>query len=384
MSDPTVHQPGFVPGRILSGAFYREWVGPLLAEIAPGVPHAAALIGSGSEVLGLDDAMSTDHHWGPRVMIFLTPADHAASADRMSEALRWRLPTTFRGYPTNFSDPDPDDNGVQLLTALESGPVNHRVSMETVAAFLRDYVAYDVTQPLTPADWLTIPQQKLRTIADAAVYHDDIGLGEVVAAFHYYPRDVWIYQMAAVWTRIGQEEHLMGRAGYVGDEVGAALIGARLVHDVMHLCFLQERTYAPYPKWFGTAFARLACADDLKATLAAALAATTWQASEAALRPAYETVARRHNALGITPPLPTETMPFFGRPWQVIALHGFADALVAAIQEPAVAAIARHTGIGGIDVFSDNTDLREATALRPRLAELYAPNVGRSGSAAEG
>jgi hypothetical protein len=383
MSNQSLQEPAFVPGRILSGEFYREWVGPLLAEIAPGLPHAAALIGSGSEVLGFDDAMSTDHHWGPRVMIFLTPADHAAFADRIGEALRWRLPTSFRGYPTNFSDPDPDDNGVQLLTALESGPVNHRVSMETVAAFLRDYVAYDVTQPLTPADWLTIPQQKLRTIADAAVYHDDIGLGEVVSAFNYYPRDVWMVQMAAVWTRIGQEEHLMGRAGYVGDEVGAALIGARLVHDVMHLCFLQERTYAPYPKWFGTAFARLACADELQTTLAAALAAPTWPEREAALRPAYEAVARRHNELGITPPLPAETVSFFGRPWQVIALHGFADALVAAIQDPAVAAIARRTGIGGIDVFSDNTDLREATALRARLAELYSPNVGRSGSAAE-
>jgi hypothetical protein len=35
----------------------------------------------------------------------------------------------------------------------------------------------------------------------------------------------------------------MGRAGYVGDELGAALIGSRLVRDMMRLCFLMERQY---------------------------------------------------------------------------------------------------------------------------------------------
>ena len=66
-----------------------------------------------------------------------------------------------------------------------------------------------------------------------------------------------------VLDRLNQEEHLMGRAGMVGDEIGSAVIGARLVRDLMHLCFLMERKYAPYPKWFGTAFARLACEAEL-------------------------------------------------------------------------------------------------------------------------
>jgi len=33
---------------------------------------AAGIIGSGSEVLGFDDEMSSDHHWGPRTMLFLS------------------------------------------------------------------------------------------------------------------------------------------------------------------------------------------------------------------------------------------------------------------------------------------------------------------------
>jgi hypothetical protein len=34
------------------------------------------------------------------------------------------------------------------------------------------------------------------------------------------------------WNRIGQEEHLMGRADR-GDEIGSAIIAARLVRDLM-------------------------------------------------------------------------------------------------------------------------------------------------------
>ena len=45
--------------------------------------------------------------------------------------------------------------------------------------------------------------------------------------------------------------------------------------------------------------------------------------------------------------------------------------LVDAIADPAVAAIARRTRMGGIDLISDNTDLRENTELRPKLAALY-------------
>jgi hypothetical protein len=53
-------------GRELAAAFHREVVGPLLARALPRLRYAAARLGSGSDVLGLDDTMSRDHDWGCR------------------------------------------------------------------------------------------------------------------------------------------------------------------------------------------------------------------------------------------------------------------------------------------------------------------------------
>jgi hypothetical protein len=51
-------------GADLARGFYRDIVAPILAESVPGLSYAAARLGSGSDVLGLDDATSRDHGWG--------------------------------------------------------------------------------------------------------------------------------------------------------------------------------------------------------------------------------------------------------------------------------------------------------------------------------
>ncbi|MBX3054228.1 MAG: DUF4037 domain-containing protein [Caldilineaceae bacterium] len=365
----------FIPGLTLCRDFYREAVRPILADAFPGLAYSAALIGSGSEVLGFDDEMSTDHHWGPRVQLFVSEADYPRVADAIHTALANRLPYTFQGYSTHFSQPDPNDNGVQHLTVLESGPVNHRVSVSTIRGFVLDYLDFDLSSPVEAADWLTFPQQKLRALTSGAVYHDGLGiedgLEEVRARFAWYPPNVWLYLLAAGWARIGQEEHLMGRAGLVGDELGSALIGSRLARDVMRLAFTMEQQYAPYPKWFGTAFSKLQCAAELTPHLLAAQTAPDWQTRESHLVPAYEALARMHNRLGLTDPLPETVRTFWGRPFRVIAMQGFADALLAQITDPDTRRIAARQPIGSIDTISDNTDLLEGGNWRPVLRRLW-------------
>ena len=361
----------FVKGLELSRLFFEEAVRPALSSEFPALRYAAALLGTGSEVLGFDTEMSADHGWGPRVDLFLEEDDYEASREAVRESLRRSLPHRFRGYPTSFTEPDAADNGVQHLEARDAGPVNHKVELTTARGFFAGYVGFDIKREIEPADWLTFPEQKLRTVAAGAVFHDRIGLEDLRRRFAYYPRDVWLYLLAAAWARVGQEEHLMGRAGIVGDEIGSALIGARLVRDLMRLCFLMERRYAPYPKWFGTAFAQLDCAAALSPHLRAALAASDWRERERHLVCAYRLVAGMHNALGLTDPLPVEPRDFFGRPFKVIALHGFADALLALIREERVRRVAARRPVGAVDQFSDSTDLVSHASWRATLRKLY-------------
>jgi hypothetical protein len=358
----------FIPGLHLGERFYRETIKPILESRFPGLRYTAALIGPGSEILGFDTPMSTDHHWGPRAMLFLSEADFAKYRDEMCEVFRQELPRTFCGYPTNFTPPD--SHGVQNLQPIEKGPINHRVEFLTIAGFFRDYLDVDPHGPIDVADWLTFPQQKLRTITTGAVYHDDLALKELRQKFSLYPRDVWLYQLGAVWSGIAQEEAFVGRAGEAGDELGSAVIAARLVRHLMHLCFLMERQYEPYSKWLGTAFLKLQCAAALSPMLNGVFAAQSWQQREKALAEAYEFLSLMHARLGITPPLPTQVSNYHGRPFLVI----HAEVFVAAIRDQISDEKVRHisTNIGGVDVFSNSADLLEATHLRQRLKSLYA------------
>ena len=361
----------FIQGLELSRLFFEEAVRPVLEADFSRLRYSAALLGTGSEVLGFDTEMSTDHGWGPRVDLFLEEADYEAAHADVKDALRRKLPHRFRGYPTNFTEPDPNDNGVQHLEARDDGPVNHKVEMMTARRFLLGYLGFDIEREIEPADWLTFPEQKLRTIKAGAIFHDGIGLEAIRNRFSYYPHDVWLYMLASAWVRVGQEEHLMGRAGMVGDEIGSALIGSRLVRDIMRLCFLMERVYAPYPKWFGTAFKQLDCAAQLSPHLRGALAASDWQERESHLAHGYEMVAAMHNRLGLTRPFPTKARDFFGRPFRVIALHGFTNALLAGITDDRVRRIAARRPIGSIDQFSDSTDLVSHAGWRATLRKLY-------------
>ena len=168
----------------------------------------------------------------------------------------------------------------------------------------------------------------------------------------------------------------MGRAGLVGDEIGSALIGSRLVRDIMRLSFLMERVYAPYAKWFGTAFKQLKCAAVLWPILLGALRAETWQIRERHLVEAYEHIAVLHNALQLTEPLPEQAVSFHGRPFQVISLHRFTEALLDQIRDPVVKGIAQRSPIGSIDQFSDSTDLVSDPSWRPTLRQLYQRALG--------
>ena len=315
--------PKFIPGLTLSELFYTEVVMPILESEFTNLKYSAGLIGSGSEVLGYDTQQSTDHHWGSRMLLFLSESDYGKNKDKLWTVLSERLPYNFRGYPTNFGKPD--EFGVQLLEETNKGPVNHRVEIFTIRSFFKEYLHFDSHREVKTSDWLRFPELKLLTITKGKIFHDDLNLNKIRKRFNYYPRDIWLHLLSLQWYRISQEEPFMGRCGDVGDELGSKIIASRLVKHLMKLCFLMEKKYAPYSKWFGTAFAELQSTKKLIPICNTVLTTQSWREREEHLSQAYSEVARLHNKLQITKTIKTEVSKFHNRPYLIIHAKTFSD-----------------------------------------------------------
>lgn len=363
--------PQFIPGIQLNQLFYNEAVEPILASAFPGLRYSAALIGYGSDVLGFDSARSTDHEWGPRLVIFLAENEREALGPSIDEVLSTRLPAEFRGYPTNFTKPD--ENRVRTMTSAETDQVQHHVYLHSLREFVGRYLGVVPDAAFSNIDWLLMYQNALLELTAGAVYHD--GLEELIPLrqrLKWYPREVWLYMLASQWIRLAQEEPFPSRCGEDGDEVGSRINAARLVRDVMRLCFLLERRYAPYSKWLGTAFARLNCAREIEPLLHAVLADDSWPARERHLCAAYEAVARMHNSMGIFARLDGGTRSFHQRPYRVLEAGRFAKAVSDEIRDPQLRKIYESVGpIGSIDQFADSTNLLMRADLRTRLRVVF-------------
>jgi hypothetical protein len=352
------------PGQALAARFYRQEVAPLLA----GVPHAAALLGDGSEVLGYDDTVSTDHDYGPRVQVFLPaqadPAPvHAALAD---------LPEWFEDYPVVF--PDTDRHG---------GRPHHQVEVTTAEDFFAGILGTDPAGGMALADWLLAPTQRLAALTGGVVFHDpDRVLARRRAALAWYPHDVWRYVLAAGWLRVGQEESFVGRIGGYGDEFGSSIVGARLVRDLVRLTFLIERRWAPYSKWLGRAFADLPLAARVGPHLRAALAASEWREREAAVCAAASVLGEASNRLGLAEPVDPVPRQFHDRDIRVLGAERFTEALTGAITDAEVCELLTRLGKrggatvgtlpGAIDQAVDSVDVLS----HPARCRAAAPVLG--------
>ncbi|MBQ8401448.1 MAG: DUF4037 domain-containing protein, partial [Clostridia bacterium] len=293
----------FVKGMTLCEGFFHDCAEGILTDCFPDLVYSAGLIGYGSDVLGYDDPVSTDHMWGPRFYLFLRESDICRKEEIM-DALSVRLPCTYRGYSVNFTAPDENDNGVRHPEYVETGPVHPLIWIRTFGEFLTGQIGTADPDTLTPCGWLSLSEHRLLSLVSGKFFTDGLDCAAILEKLRYYPRPVRLYLIASAWDIIASEQAFLRRTGDVGDDIGSRLICGRIGERLMRLCFLYKGVYAPYSKWFGTAFGKLGIDPAIGQSIREALSADDVVLREEKLIRAMALTAQMHNDSGLAAPVP--------------------------------------------------------------------------------
>lgn len=356
-------------GLKLSRRFYEQVVAPTLARMFPTLPYAAARIGLGSEVLGYDTEMSADHDYGPCVQIFLPPSAFPETARAVMEALDIAMPLSIDGFKVRYSTatrPQKFESGNMLGS-------DHGAELYTLAAWQERFLGSGFDRTLSNVDWLCYPEHLFLAATGGAVFRDDMGeLSALREALRYFPRDVWLYKIAVQWNRIAEERAYVGRTAQAGDELGCRIIAARMTHNIMVLAMLLERRYAPYQKWFGSAFSRLQCANDLTPLLEQILSASNWREREARIVTAVRLLAELQLAHGVPGALAPEEGALLDRPFRFIDTLKLSDAVLAEVADEQLSKLPK---FGGADQFLGSFVLAVPSWSRTAASALFAKSI---------
>jgi hypothetical protein len=227
----------------ISEVFIRELLWPLLQHELPEAANrlAIAIVGSGSDVLGLDDQISQDHHWGPRANVMLLPEDKPALLSRLQKAIDI-LPDDFQSFKIN----------------------KHHRNMTGVCGmgiddFFRSFLGTDQL-PETETDWLQYCEVDLLHVTAGRVVID--GPDELTKrrkTLAYYPEMVWKKRIAdwCMYITGRDAPYNLNRMAKRNDRLSSMMYEAMYYKQVMELCFTLNRQYAPYTKWLNRLFRQL-------------------------------------------------------------------------------------------------------------------------------
>ena len=342
-----------LPGAELARRFFTDVVEPLLSRALPGLTYAAARLGSGSDVLGLDDAMSHDHDWGCRLTL-LVDDDARDQVPRVSAILEDELPEQFGKFPVRFP-------------VTWDSSLSHKVEVATVADFTASRLGVDPSGGLSVLDWLSVTGQSVLEVTAGPVFTDRTRtLAAVRAMLAWYPPDVELYVLAAGWQRLCQLLPMVGRTAEAGDELGSRLISASLAEDLIWLAFALSRRWAPYAKWRGTVFRSLPVAARLGPLLDAA-AAPAWRERENGLTSACHVLLSIQRERGLPTPEPA-VIPFFDRPYRTLD-GAVPRELVDRITDPDVTRLPPL--VGSIEQWVDSVDVLSSPGRRAALQAAY-------------
>lgn len=222
-------------GLELSERYYRECGAPEIHRLFAAWEDriAVGLAGDGSECFGFDDALSSDHDFGPRFVLWLTEEDASQIGAALQE-LYDSLPESYLSYRRPESDRAAGRSGVMRI-----------------GDFYRRYTGCP-DAPARLTDWLRIPEHLLAAATNGQVFTDALGEFSRIRSqlLLGYPQDVKRKKLAARLFAMAQAgQYNYPRMCKRGDPVAAHLALDNFVRSALSAAYLLNDRYAPYYKW---------------------------------------------------------------------------------------------------------------------------------------
>lgn len=245
----------------------REFINELLLpELQRAIPDgfdrlAVGILGTGSDVLGLDDEISRDHHWGPRANILYLRQDADRVAERVGKCIA-QLPATYNDFELT--------RNVKNQTGICHGAIED---------FFIEFLG-TAELPQRDADWLKFCEVDLLHVTGGAIVYD--GLGEMTRrreALAYYPDNVWKKRIAdwCMYACGRDAPYNLHRVSKRGDDITSTMYFGLCLKRFMELTFALNRRYAPYTKWLNRSFRKLPkYGSDMAGLIDQAFATSNW------------------------------------------------------------------------------------------------------------
>lgn len=278
-----------IRGIDLSREFFSTIVLPKVRKDWPQVADrmGCGIFGNGSDAAGLDDEISRDHHWGPRTQILLPHAMFTECRREFERYLDQALPHDYRGFP------------VLRVRQTASG-----VTVESMVEFFRKFTGF-ARAPRRLESWFQCTEADLFHATNGEVWHDPTrALTRRRQGFAYYPEIVWKKKVAdwCMFLTGRDAAYNVHRCYRRGDWISAHIFLGQALKRALELCFLLNRSYAPYTKWLHRLFLRLpTLATEVDPHLQRAKDDPDWHQRVMALVGICRIYARRLHEMGLTP-----------------------------------------------------------------------------------
>ena len=219
-------------GMELCRQYFETFGRPMLQRnFAPYLDHiACGLAGEGSECLGFDDVISTDHDFGPSFCIWTDLPDDVCAKLQKAYDL---LPKEFMGMKRIVTPNGADRTGVIKVTD-----------------FLRKFTGFDHV-PNGSEEWQYTIDENLACAVNGSIFMDNSGFfTDIRRRLQAQPEDIRLRKLAAELEKMAQSgQYNYPRAMKRNDPAAAFFALSAFMESSMKAAHILSKKYAPYSKW---------------------------------------------------------------------------------------------------------------------------------------